>query len=219
MTVVATATDRSARSLAKRALAKKGRSLVLRQRVRVEVETGPTAGSVATSPLSTRSLRAVGALAAGAALVSLDAAALTGLLVAGDRLVFAGHSQVYVVTGGPYAAAGNAVANVAITPALAANVADDEAVTASFTGTDKPIKGLVTRARQRMVDGTLTRVGDWDVLVAQLALDEAGIVPKRGDELFLGADVETAARATVVELEPVPSGELDAAVYLIASEG
>jgi hypothetical protein len=209
------ATFARAWSLAERSIAAKGEPIVLRQRARVEYTTGPTAGSASTSPLSTATLAAVGAHLAGVSLVTLDAALVTGLLVAGDRLTFAGHSQVYVVTGGPYAAAGNTLANVAITPALVENVANDEAVRVEFTGTDAELLGLFTRTKLQMVDGTLTRVGDYRVLVAQLSLDEAGVTPARGDELFRGT-VAGGRRMTIVELEPLVS---DAAVYLIAKEG
>lgn len=69
--------------------------------------------------------------AAGATTVALDAvdAGVTGTLVKGDVIKFAGHSQQYVVTA-LSTASGNAFAAVQIFPALKAAVVDDEAVTA-----------------------------------------------------------------------------------------
>jgi len=80
---------------------------------------------------STGTLAANGAAAAGATKVNLDAAAVTGTLVAGDSLVFAGHSQRYVVTA-TATASSNAFTNVGIYPALKEAVADDEVVTVSL---------------------------------------------------------------------------------------
>lgn len=202
-------------SLAEQSIAAKGEAFVLRQRARLEVTTGPTAGSVEVSPLSTSALAAVGAHLAGVSSVTLDAATVTGLLVAGDTLTFAGHDEVYTVTGGPYVAAGNALAAVAISPALAENVADNEGVTVAFDGTDAELLGLFTASKLRLVDGTLTRVGDFRVLVAQLSLDDAGVTPARGDEIFRGT-VAGGRRMTIVEIEPLVS---EAAVYLVVREG
>lgn len=68
---------------------------------------------------------------AGTTTIALDAAdaGVTGTLVAGDVLKFAGHNQQYVVTA-TATASGNAFAAVSIFPALKAAVVDNEAVTA-----------------------------------------------------------------------------------------
>jgi hypothetical protein len=69
-----------------------------------------------------------GALTAGDTTMDIDAATLTGTLVAGDVFVFAGHSQTYtVVTGGT--ASGNALAGVVFEPPLVTDVADDTEIT------------------------------------------------------------------------------------------
>jgi hypothetical protein len=81
--------------------------------------------------LSTGALLANGAFAKGVETVNLDAAAVTGNVKPGDSLVFAGHSQRYVVTN-TVAAAGNALGAVGIFPKLAAAVADNEAVTVTL---------------------------------------------------------------------------------------
>ncbi|MGI6239549.1 MAG: P22 phage major capsid protein family protein [Christensenellales bacterium] len=67
-----------------------------------------------------------GAVSAGARVLSIDATALTGKLVKGDILSIGGGS--YVVTEDSAAAAGNAIANVKVYPALPAT-ADNADVT------------------------------------------------------------------------------------------
>jgi len=213
MTVTATPTDVRARALAARMLAAKGRTLLLRQPTRVEIPSGPDAGLVVESPLSTRMLRALGAFTAGASVLSLDADVVKGLLVAGDKFTVAGNAQVYTVTGGPYAANGNILASVAFTPALVANVADNAAVTVSFDGTDTLLKGYPEN-REEMVAGKLTLLATWQVLVAQSALDDAGVVVSPGDILFDG-DSDSAQRGRVLGRKRIASGELDAAITLL----
>jgi hypothetical protein len=80
---------------------------------------------------STGTLAANGAAAVGATTVALDAGSVTGTLVAGDSLVFAGHTQRYVVTATATAAT-NAFASVSIFPELKAAVADNEVCTVSL---------------------------------------------------------------------------------------
>lgn len=200
---------------ARRAIAAKGEPIVVRHRTAVETKTGPNAGVVSRSPLSTASLLASGAFLAGVSVVNLDADVLTGLLVANDTLLFAGHSQVYTVTGGPYGAAGHAVTGVGISPVLAENVADNEAVSVTFAATDFALVGLFTRSKMRMVDGQLTRVGDYRIFVSQKAIDAAGVVPERGDEVYRGATVAAGRKMAIVDLEPIVS---EAAVYLVVEE-
>lgn len=214
MTVTPTATDRRARALAKRLIAKQGRTLVLRRPTRVEIKTGPNTGTVATSPLSTAALQLDGAHPLGASVLDLRATAVTGLLVAGDRLTLAG--TTYTVTGGPYAAASNALANVGITPALAAGASDGAAVAVAFTGTDSTIKGVVSEISRGLIDGQLTRAGDLQILVSAKALEEAGLAIDPENDLYLGADVATADLAEIVLVSPLASGEQDAALRVLA---
>ncbi len=65
---------------------------------------------------------------AGVSVIDLDAAAVTGTLVAGDTFVIAGNTQRYAVTALNTAAA-NAFTNVAFTPPLVATAANNAAVT------------------------------------------------------------------------------------------
>lgn len=89
-----------------------------------------------------------GALAAGVDTLSIDETTLTGTLVVGDIVSFAGHSQTYAVientasaeytgdgdpTTGTYTASGNAITDIKIYPALQAAVADDEVMTLRAT--------------------------------------------------------------------------------------
>lgn len=214
MTVTPTATDRRARALAKRLIAKQGRTLVLRRPTRVEIKTGPSAGTVTSSPLSTSALVLDGAHPLGASVLDLRAASVTGLLVAGDRLTIAG--TTYTVTGGPHAAASNALVSVAISPALAAGASDGDAVAVVFTGTDATIKGVVSEISRGLIDGQLTKAGDLQVLVSAQALDEAGLEILPEHDLFLGADVGTADLAEIVLVSPIASGEQDAALRVVA---
>lgn len=87
-----------------------------------------TKGTASTGTLAVNN---AAGYAAGTTALALDAVAVTGTLVAGDSLVFAGHSQRYVVTA-TATAAGNAFASVSIFPALKAAVADDEVVTVNL---------------------------------------------------------------------------------------
>jgi hypothetical protein len=80
---------------------------------------------------STGTLALVGAHAAGAATVNLDAGAVTGTLVPGDTFVIAGNTQRYAVTNTVTAAA-NAFTGVTITPPLAQAYADNAIVTVTL---------------------------------------------------------------------------------------
>ena len=108
--------------------------------------TTHTAGTIAaTGAPSGRVCAAVGAGVVGDTTVDVDngaSTAVTGTIVLGDIVSFAGHSQTYVVianaASGQYAAeaytfAANAVSGLAIYPALKAAVADNEVMTVVAT--------------------------------------------------------------------------------------
>jgi len=73
-------------------------------------------------------LAVAGARLAGAATITLDATKLVGKIPAGLRFTIAGDATVYETTAA-VEASGGALANVPITPVLAADAADDAAVT------------------------------------------------------------------------------------------
>lgn len=80
---------------------------------------------------STATLAVVGATAAGATTITLDAVSVTGTLAAGDTFVIAGNAQRYVVTA-TNTASGNTFTSVAISPPLVADAADNAVVTVSL---------------------------------------------------------------------------------------
>lgn len=84
---------------------------------------------------STTSLLVNGAVSAGVTAIALDAATVTGTLVAGDSFVIAGNTQRYAVTA-TATASGNAFSSVSFTPALVADAADNAAVTVHLQDTD-----------------------------------------------------------------------------------
>lgn len=82
-----------------------------------------TAGTASVTALTVN-----GAFAAGVSTINIDAAAVTGTLVAGDSLKIAGDSNEYAVTG-TFTAAANAFTGVTITPALKQAHADEDVIT------------------------------------------------------------------------------------------
>lgn len=103
------------------------------------------------------SYQANGAALAGASSVPVDTG--SGTFTVGSKVTFAGHATEYTVT-----AALSAPGSLAISPVLAAGVADNEAVTRA-TPNDKE-KALVwaTSLLDAMMDwhGILTEPGTWD---------------------------------------------------------
>ena len=213
MTVTPTDFDAAFGDLAQEMIAESGRSLLLRQPTRVESQSGTDAGSAVLSPLTSSALTVDGAHLAGASVVDLNAAGVTGLLVVGDVLTIGGVE--YTVTGGPYAVATDAIANVGIAPALEADAADEDPVTVAFDGTLTPIKGAVTAASKRLLDAGVAQVGDFEVLVSRAALEALGVTIVQGDELHFGPTVSDRL-AMVERILPIASGELDAAFSLLA---
>lgn len=107
------------------------------------------------------------------------------------------------------------ISAVQISPVLATDVAADEPVAVTFSGTFSPIKGVVSSVENRLIQSGVAKAGDLQVLVSRKALTDAGLEIEEGDELHLGAD--TSARLAVIDRKlSIPSGELDAAYTLIA---
>ncbi len=213
MTVTPTSFDSAFGDLAREMIAESGRSLLLRQPTRVESQSGASAGSVVTSPLSSSSLTVDGAHIAGVSVVDLNAVGVTGLLVAGDVLTIDGAE--YTVTGGPYSVTANAIANVGISPALAADAGDEDAVTVDFAGTFTAVKGVVSSVSHRWIASGVAKIGDLQVMLSRVALQAAGVTLAVGDELHLGATAAAPLYAIEAVL-PLASGELDAAYTVIA---
>lgn len=98
----------------------------------MEIFANQNTQSHTSGTASTGTLALVGAHAKGSSAVQLDAGTVTGTLVEGDSFVIAGNTQRYAVVGGPYTAAGNAFANVAVTPKLVQNYSDNAVVTVAL---------------------------------------------------------------------------------------
>jgi len=103
-----------------------------------------TAGTIAaTGTDAGRNAAAVGAFSAGVSIVNLDkgaSTAVTGTILRGDIISFAGHTQTYVVidnagvsVDGVYTFAADALTGLKFFPALKANVADDALCTVKAT--------------------------------------------------------------------------------------
>ena len=90
-------------------------------------------GSHVKGTCSVAALAVNGAFAKGATVINLDAAAVTGTLVAGDSFAITGDAQRYVVVNStPVTASGNAFTGVQVYPPLAQAVADNAVVTVSL---------------------------------------------------------------------------------------
>lgn len=190
-----------------------GRTLILSRPTRVEIQTGENAGDSVSTPLSSASLTVSGAHLAGASAVDLGAAGVTGLLVAGDALTIDGED--YTVTGGPYQVAAGVIENVGISPVLAGDVSNGEAVTVTFSGSQTEITGFVTEVNRRYVDGDVVKTGDFEIYVSRVALEALGVTIEEGHEIYFG-DTTSAPLALVLKVIPIPSGELDAAYRVLA---
>lgn len=142
----------------------------------------PTSGVNAVNPASTSALMVMGAASAGATTINLDAAAVTGRLIAGDSFTIAGDATVYSLDAAVNANA-NAFAGVTFTPALALAAADNAAVTVSFTA-DHPVKAAVRAYKPEEIVG-LVQQGDRQVRIAANDLD---LTPARLDKLIISGN-------------------------------
>ena len=105
----------------------------------VELFANNNVNSHVKGTCSVTALAVNGGFAKGVSSINLDAATVTGTLVAGDSFAIAGDSQRYAVTGTVTAAA-NAFAGVLFTPPLAAAAADNAVVTVRL---DNHVQNLV----------------------------------------------------------------------------
>jgi hypothetical protein len=218
-----TKADVSFGKLALKMIAKAGRTMILRQPTTVELQTGPTAGASVSSPLSSSALTLDGDHSLGETVVDLTATGVTGLLVPGDTLTMGGVAHTVTGSAGAsWAVVANAIAAVTITPALPADLPDGTAVTVAFTGTFTTFKGFVTEAKKGLRDPTmssgsgLAKMGDFEIYVSRIALEQLGVMIEEADEIHFG-DTTAAQLALVLKVDPIPSGEQDAA-YRVAAE-
>jgi len=129
-------------------------------------------------PLLTLALN--GAATAGDTSVNLDAASLSGSLRPGLTLTIAGDATTYVVTN-EVRATGNALASVSILPVLAANAADDTAVTVAAS-VDYSFYSSFASIPDGLIDGTMIQRGD-----RKLVLSAEGVTyaPSNFDTLIV----------------------------------
>jgi len=107
-----------------------------------------TAGTLDNGTIAAANVNNGAGYAIGASSVNIDETSLTGTIVLGDVISFAGHSQTYCVientssaeysgagdvTTGVYTAASNAITGLSFYPALVAAVADNEVMTLTAT--------------------------------------------------------------------------------------
>lgn len=138
----------------------------------------------ATTGAPTNTLAAVGAHAAGAATLTLDATGLVGVLVEGAKLTIA--ATVYTV-GAEVQAASGALTGVTISPVLAANLADDGVVTVSQPYADYVYSVLRSSIVEREVaDGRTDTARGYRLVPVDHSRE-----PKPGDVAIDGSDRET----------------------------
>ncbi len=89
--------------------------------------SGAVYNHVSGSAVNTTSPKVNGAVSSGATIISVDATSMTGKLLAGDLLTIGDYT--YVVTADTDDASSNAINNVAIYPAVQADISDNDAVT------------------------------------------------------------------------------------------
>ncbi len=152
------------------------------------------------NPASASALLVVGLTAIGAGTISLDAASVTGQLIAGDTFVVAGNAQVYTVTGGPHVAVANAFAGVTFTPVLVAAAADNAAVTVTWSG-ETTLYARISGFPLRMIDGEMIRAEDLQVIIPKVTLP---VTPNTGDLLLIDGQTRliVAASPAYVATEP-----------------
>ncbi len=143
-----------------------------------------------------------GTTAAGQASINLDATRVTGTLVQGATFTIAGNATTYTVAA-DVTASSNALAGVTFTPVLAAEAADDAAVTITQAYGDTDYPASRAQFRQSDVDGENIRLGDWKLLV-----DTADTIAEDAAVTFDGS------RREVVQLLPLKPGEVQSGVVL-----
>lgn len=180
--------DALARRRASRIVKRRGKSMFLR---RVTMLDGPT--SAPNPPTITGGLTVFGAVSAGASTITLRARSASGRLIAGDRFVLAGDTTIHTITA-QVIAASNTFTPVPFSPPLTQPVADGAAA-ALFYAADVPITARVDGFAENLVDGTLVRVGDLNVMIPGAELMAA---PQAVDKIVLDGVVKSIVTVTPV---------------------
>jgi hypothetical protein len=163
-----------------------------------------TTGSGATqSPPQGSTFAVKVAALAGAPSITIDAPFAVGRLLAGDTFTIAGNATVYTVAA-PVTAASSTFTGVTFTPVLAANAAEDAAVTFTFSR-DYSVRAAIAGYAADEVAGGV-QVGDRRVVILEDALDDAGVsdTPKATDRLTFEGRQFTVISATALYGDGVP---------------
>jgi hypothetical protein len=159
-------------------------------------------GATQSPPMGETFAVKVAALA-GASSITIDAPFAFGRLVAGDTFTIAGNATIYTVAA-PVTASSGTFTGVTFAPALAANAAEDAAVTFIFAR-DYSVRAAIANYSASEVAGGV-QVGDRRVVVLESALDDAGMsdTPKATDKVTFEGRQFTVINAAAVYGDGVP---------------
>ena len=159
-------------------------------------------GSTQSPPQGTTFAVKTAALA-GVSAITIDAPFVVGRLLASDTFTIAGNATVYTVSA-PVTASSSTFTAVPFAPVLAANAAEDAAVTFDFSR-DYSVRAAIAGYSASEIAGGV-QVGDRRVVILESALDDAGMTdpPKAGDRLTFEARQFTVITATAVYGDGVP---------------
>jgi hypothetical protein len=180
--------DALARRRTSRIVKRRGKPMYLR---RVTQLDGPNPAP--NPPTITGTLAVVGSVSSGAASITLRAKSASGRLIAGDRFVLAGDPTIYTATT-QVIAASNTFTTVSFSPPLTQPSADGAAATL-FYAADVPITARVDGFAENLVDGTLVRVGDLNVMIPGADLT---VAPQAVDKIVLDSTVKSIVTVTPV---------------------
>ncbi|PWC95456.1 hypothetical protein [Azospirillum sp. TSO5] len=167
--------DRRVRARTASIARRRGTTITLR---RVTTLDGP--GPAAINPPNAAVLTVAANAVAGATSIALRARSLSGRLIPGDRFTVPSDATIYTVAA--QAIAVNAQIGAAqFTPPLVADVAAGVSAHMIYAA-DKAVAARVEGFPERLIDGTLIRVGDLQVLIPGSELDEP---PRLTDRLIL----------------------------------
>ena len=162
-----------------------------------------TGSGTTQSPPQGTSFAVKTAALAGVSALTIDAPFAVGRLLAGDTFTIAGNATVYTVAA-PVTASSSTFTGVTFTPVLAANAAEDAAVTFTFSR-DYSVRAAIAGYTANEVAGGV-QVGDRRVVILEDALDDASLSepPKAGDRATFESRQFTVITATAVYGDGVP---------------